>query len=221
MIGSTLSLVIELIMVMLLVVTISYCFIVNRKLTALRTDQSGLRHVIAELNRSSERAQQVISEMRRTAIGVEGQMAGHVEAARHASSDLLQNLERSKELRDIAKKLTDVDLNALRAIEKAAHPAAVSAEQIKLSKELKRKRIGFGQERFSGGAGGLVSQGQIGQGQIGQGQMGHGQAKQGQAKHGQAEMLNNSGQQQMGIAQGQQMRAPARPGYETVKKESA
>ncbi len=149
MIGSTLSLVIELIMAMLLVVTISYCFIVNRKLNALRTDQSGMRHVIGELNRSTERAENAIRSMRQTALMVEGQIAGQVNAAQQASEELGQNLERSKELRDVARKLSDIDINALRAIEKDVNPAAISADQIELSKKLKRQRLGFGQNRFT------------------------------------------------------------------------
>lgn len=149
MIGSTLSVVIELIMVILLVVTISYCFVVNNKLTALRTDQSGLRHVISELNRSSERAENVISEMRRAAINVEGQVAGQMDAARHASEDLRLNLERSKELREIAARFSDIDINALKAVELALHPEQISSDQIEISKQLKRKKLGFGQESFS------------------------------------------------------------------------
>lgn len=149
MIGSTLSIVIELIMVILLVVTISYCFIVNSKLTALRTDQSGIRQVISELNRSSERAEKAISEMRRTALHVEGQIAGQMEAARHTSEDLRLNLEKSKELRDIAKKFSEVDINALKSMENMLHPHQVSSDQMEISKQLKRQKLGFGQESFA------------------------------------------------------------------------
>ena len=149
MIGSTLSIVIELIMVILLVVTISYCFIVNSKLTALRTDQSGIRQVISELNRSSERAEKAISEMRRTALHVEGQIAGQMEAARHTSEDLRLKLEKSKKLRDIAKKFSEVDMNALKSMETMLHPKAVSSDQMEISKQLKRQKLGFGQESFA------------------------------------------------------------------------
>ncbi|MGH1406529.1 MAG: DUF6468 domain-containing protein [Rhodomicrobiaceae bacterium] len=149
MIGSTLSVVIELIMVMLLVVTISYCFIVNSKLTALRTDQSGIRQVIGELNRSSERAEKAISEMRRTALHVEGQIAGQMEAARHTSEDLRINLEKSKELRDIAKKFSEVDIQALKSMENHLHPAQVTSDQMEISKQLRRQKLGFGQESLA------------------------------------------------------------------------
>ena len=148
MIGSTLSIVIELIMVLLLVVTISYCFIVNSKLTALRTDQSGIRQVIGELNRSSERAERAISEMRRTALHVEGQIAGQMDAARHASEDLRQNLEKSKELRSTLEKFSDVDIETLKSMDKVLHPSSVPSDQMAISKTLKRKKLGFGKESF-------------------------------------------------------------------------
>lgn len=149
MIGSTLSIIIELIMALLLVVTISYCFIVNSKLTALRTDQSGIRQVIGELNRSSERAEKAIGEMRRSALHVEGQIAGQMDAARHASEDLRQNLEKSKELRSTLERFSDVDIETLKSMDKVLHPSSVSADQIEISKQLKRKRLGFGQESFA------------------------------------------------------------------------
>jgi|GEM_PF-6174065 len=149
MIGSTLSVIIDLMMVMLLVVTISYCFIVNSKLTALRTDQSGIRQVISELNRSSDRAEKAISEMRRTALHVEGQIAGQMEAARHTSEDLRVNLEKSKELRDIAKKFSEVDIHALKSMETHLHPTPVTSDQMEISKQLKRQKLGFGQESFA------------------------------------------------------------------------
>ncbi|GAA6211412.1 hypothetical protein NBRC116602_11530 [Hyphomicrobiales bacterium 4NK60-0047b] len=149
MIGSTLSVIIDLMMVMLLVVTISYCFIVNSKLTALRTDQSGIRQVIGELNRSSERAEKAIGEMRRTALHVEGQIAGQMEAARHTSEDLRINLEKSKELRDIAKKFSEVDIHALKSMENHLHPAPVTSDQMEISKQLKRQKLGFGHESFA------------------------------------------------------------------------
>ena len=91
--GSMLSVIIELIVALLLVVTISYCFVVNRKLAALRTDQTGLRQVVAELNRSTERAEKAIVEMRRTAHTVEGEMASHFEAARQVRDELKEQLD--------------------------------------------------------------------------------------------------------------------------------
>lgn len=151
MIGSNLSVIIELIVSLLLVVTISYCFIVNRKLSALRADQSGLARVIAELNRSTERAERAIGDMRRTAQAVDGEMAGQLGAAQMARDELLRAIERSKDICLAAEKLTEVDLEALRLVSRAAHAAPVSDEQMKLAKDLKRRRLGFGPERFTGG----------------------------------------------------------------------
>lgn len=148
MIGSGLSVVIELIVSLLLVVTIGYCFIVNRKLTALRTDQTGLRQVIIELNRSSDRAEQAISQMRQTAQSVDGEMASNVEAARQAREGLQDVLERTKQIRAIAEKLTDIDISSLKAVGRSARADGPLSEQAAVSKELKRQRLGFGREQF-------------------------------------------------------------------------
>ena len=145
MIGSNLSLIIELIVSLLLVVTISYCFIVNRKLTALRADQSGLRQVIGELNRSAERAERAIAQMRQTAQAVDGEIAGHIGAAQSARDELMDAVERSADVRLAAEKLTEVDLKALQLVSKVANPAPVSPEQLHMAKQLKRQRLGFKQ----------------------------------------------------------------------------
>ncbi len=147
MIGSSLSLIIELIVSLLLVVTISYCFIVNRKLTAIRADQSGLRMVIGELNRSSERAERAIGEMRRTAQSIEGEMAGYVVSAKGARDELEDVVERSKDVRMAVEKLSQVDLNALRLVSRAANAVPASSEQMQMAKQLKRQRLGFGREQ--------------------------------------------------------------------------
>ncbi len=127
MIGSGLSVVIELIVSLLLAVTIGYCFIVNRKLTALRTDQTGLRQVIIELNRSSDRAEQAISQMRQTAQSVDGEMASNVEAARQAREGLQDVLTRTRDIRAIAEKLSEIDISSLKAVERSSRGEAASS----------------------------------------------------------------------------------------------
>lgn len=151
MLGSHLGVMIELIVAILLVVTICYCYIVNRKLTALRADQSGLRVVIGELNRSTERAERAIQEMRRIAQAVDGEIAGHVGAAQAARDDLLMAVERAQGVRVAAEKLTEVDLEALNLVSQAARQPSVSSDQIQMAKKLKKQKLGFGRERVMAG----------------------------------------------------------------------
>ncbi len=145
--GGGLGLLIELIVSLLLVVTISYCFIVNRKLNALRADQSGLRMVIGELNRSSERAEQAILHMRKTAEHVEGDITGHIGAAHGARDELIAVIEHSRQARQVIEKLSEVDLQALRLVSQAARESALPNDQMKLAKQLKEQRLGFGPRR--------------------------------------------------------------------------
>ncbi|GJM03561.1 MAG: hypothetical protein DHS20C08_20620 [Rhodomicrobium sp.] len=148
MIGSGLSVVIELIVSLLLVVTIGYCYVVNRKLTALRTDQSGLRQVIVELNRSSERAEQAIGQMRRTAQAVDGDIASQCEAARQSRDELVDAMERSRNARAVLEKFGDVDLSSLKGLQMPAQGNTISNKQMAVAKELKRQRLGFGREQM-------------------------------------------------------------------------
>lgn len=149
MVGSGLGIVIELIVSLLLVVTISYCFIVNRKLTALRADQSGLRLVIGELNRSTERAELAIQQMRQTAQQVDTEMAGHLETAHSAREDLIMTLERTREAQALVEKLTDVDLKALRLVSEVARESALPNDQMKVARQLKEKRLSFGRVKVA------------------------------------------------------------------------
>ena len=151
MLGSNLGVIIELIVACLLVVTIGYCFIVNRKLTALRADQSGLRVVVGELNRSSERAERAIQEMRRIAQAVDGEIAGHVGSAQAARDALLAAVERVHGVQAAADKLAEVDLKALNLVSQVARQPSVSAEQIQMAKKLKKQKLGFGRDRLQAG----------------------------------------------------------------------
>lgn len=143
MIGSGLSVVIELIVSLLLVVTIGYCYVVNRKLTALRTDQTGLRQVVIELNRSSERAEQAISLMRRTAQAVDGDIASQREAARQARDELVEAIERSRNARAVLEKFGDLDVSQLKKLSIQQSSSQVSDRQMAAARELKRQRLGF------------------------------------------------------------------------------
>lgn len=160
--GSTLSIVIELIVALLLVVTISYCFIVNRKLTALRTDQTGLRQVVSELNRSTERAEKAIVEMRRTAQQVDGEMSSHLDAARQTGVDLEDKIERLRDVKELAEKLSTMDLDQFRNLARGGSQRPVETKQMKLAKELKRQRLGFSRDKFQSAT--TVNDGKLSQG---------------------------------------------------------
>lgn len=149
--GTGLGLVIELIVSLLLVVTISYCFIVNRKLNALRADQSGLRMVIGELNRSTERAERAIQQMRQTAELVDADMAGHVEKAHAVRDALMVSVERSRGAQEMIEKLNDVDLKALELVSRAAQQTVYPNDQMQVAKKLKDRRLGFSRVRVANG----------------------------------------------------------------------
>lgn len=147
--GSSLGFVIELIVSLLLVVTISYCFIVNRKLNALRADQSGLRVVITELNRSTERAERAIQQMRQTAEMVDADMAGQIDKASASRDELMAAIERTRDVTVAVETLSEVDLDALRLVSRAARETAFPKDQMEVAQQLKEKRLGFGRGQFA------------------------------------------------------------------------
>ncbi len=82
--GSSLGFVVEALVALLLVVTIGYCYLVNRKLEQLRSDKSELRSIVRHLHRATGQAE--------LAIGALGEMAGSAE------QELNSRIARAQEL---------------------------------------------------------------------------------------------------------------------------
>ncbi len=64
--GVYLGIILEILVATLLVATIAYCMIVNRKLAKLRADQENLKSVIRDLNQSTLHAEAAAGELRKT-----------------------------------------------------------------------------------------------------------------------------------------------------------
>ena len=73
-----LELIIEVLVAILLVATVFYCHVLNRRLKTLREGQDGLRELIESLNVATERARLAIAEMKTTSesssIGLQEQV---------------------------------------------------------------------------------------------------------------------------------------------------
>lgn len=66
--GSSLGLLIEGLVAVLLLVTIGFCLVLNGRLKRLRADETSLRQTIAELVRATEIAEQAIEGLKETAV---------------------------------------------------------------------------------------------------------------------------------------------------------
>ncbi len=79
--GFSLGMAIEIVVAFLLVLTIAYCIVLNRRLTRLRADEEVLRATIGELVTATEIAERAILGLKATAGECEKSLGGRMKAA--------------------------------------------------------------------------------------------------------------------------------------------
>jgi hypothetical protein len=94
----SLGFVVEALVALLLIVTIGYCLVVNRKLERLRSDQSELKEIIRELNAATAHAEHALTGLQKSADNAEDMLAAHVESARDLSTRLSQSIGQGEEV---------------------------------------------------------------------------------------------------------------------------
>ena len=92
----TFSLALELVVAVLLVVTIAYAVVLNRRLGALRSDKSELENVAASFGEATLRAGESITKLKTTADGLQER----IEKAQSLRDDLVFLIERSGQAAD-------------------------------------------------------------------------------------------------------------------------
>ena len=116
-----LSLLIESLVAVLLVLTIGYCLILNRRLKRLRADESSLRATIAELVTATTVAERAIEGLRTTVTDCDATLGERLRNAERISADLSGDLRRGEEIISrihriaVAAKAPRVDLEPLPA----------------------------------------------------------------------------------------------------------
>lgn len=93
-----LSLLIESLVAVLLVLTIGYCLILNRRLKRLRADESSLRATIAELVTATTVAERAIEGLRTTVTDCDATLGERLRNAERISADLSGDLKRGEEI---------------------------------------------------------------------------------------------------------------------------
>lgn len=93
-----LGMAIEVVVAVLLVLTIVYCAILNRRLTRLRADEEVLRATISELLTATEIAERAILGLKSTASECERSLGGRMLAAETLLGDLDQRLSAGNEI---------------------------------------------------------------------------------------------------------------------------
>lgn len=96
--GFSLGMAIEVVVAALLVLTIGYCMVLNRRLTRLRADEEVLRATIAELITATEIAERAILGLKATASACETSLGGRMKAAEALVGDLDRQLVAGSEI---------------------------------------------------------------------------------------------------------------------------
>jgi len=98
------TLAIEGLLIFLLVITICYCFILDRRLKVLRTGQTDLRKVISDLSQTTHTAQEAISGLKATADDVDRKLSAKLDEARALTGQLehFSDNRQAAPVRDVA-----------------------------------------------------------------------------------------------------------------------
>ena len=134
--ASSLGLVIEGMVAILLIATIFYCIIVNAKLTRLRGDQSDLKAVIGELHQTTINAEAAVTNLRSTIHEAETGLEHQIDSARLFASELDDKIKGAENA--IGK------MNVIsRAVQKQTGDNATAelSRKIRLSPEMRLSRL--------------------------------------------------------------------------------
>lgn len=129
--GSYLGFVVEALVAVLLVVTIAYCLVVNRKLEQLRSDQSDMRVVIRDLSAATGQAENAIASLRAAAGTAEETLAVRIDDAVALESRLSAAVASGEEL--LSKWSTAQTLSQRRAPPRSASPSGHARSELRAS----------------------------------------------------------------------------------------
>jgi Domain of unknown function (DUF6468) len=110
---------IESLVAILLMLTIGYCMLLNRRLKRLKADEHSLKATIAELITATEIAERAIGGLKHTVRDVNGNLGSQLAAATEMSEQLKRQLS---ECDGVVRRLSKIAI--------AARPAAAAPEPI-------------------------------------------------------------------------------------------
>lgn len=129
--GASLGFIVEALVATLLIITIGYCAIVNRKLERLRSEKSDLRAVIRDLYSATGNAEQALANLRQTAGSIEETLGGQVSAARKTQSQLAGDIKRGEGLLSKLELLTHGGTSALPVRQSWRGPAGLEQREVR------------------------------------------------------------------------------------------
>ena len=138
------GLIIEMLVAILLMFTIGYCMMLNRRLKLLRADEDALRGTIAELVTATEIAERAIAGLKLTARECDAGLGERLVRAERLCTDLDRRLADSK---DVVGQLTQIAVAGRRGGEPAPPPQqdaqAIAAAAQAFADRLRNKVFGI------------------------------------------------------------------------------
>jgi hypothetical protein len=123
--GSVVGFVIEIIVVVLLGFTVTYCIILDRKLQRLRADEKSMRQTVVDLGLATERAERAIDGLRQTLADCDKTLGERLRAAENVSADLQDTIKSGDEVLGRIGRIVSSAKRAVTEAEEKMHPAAV------------------------------------------------------------------------------------------------
>lgn len=140
--GSFLGLLIESLVAVLLVLTIGYCMVLNRRLGHLRADESSLRGTIAELVTATQIAERAIAGLQVTAREADTTLGERLRTAERFGSEFERELKRGEDVLAQIRKIVDAassagrktdSVNGARSLNDTAAAAQAIAQRSRIS----------------------------------------------------------------------------------------
>jgi chromosome segregation ATPase len=122
----SLGLMIETLVAVLLLLTIGYCIVLNKRLQRLKADEHSLKAVIAELITATEIAERAIGGLKHTVRDVNENLGSQLELANKLSEQLKQQLAEGD---NVVRRLSKIAI--------AARPQA--AQEVELTRDVVRE----------------------------------------------------------------------------------
>jgi uncharacterized protein DUF6468 len=124
---------IESLVAVLLMLTIGYCMLLNRRLKRLKADESSLKATIAELITATEIAERAIGGLKHTVRDVNENLGNQLTAASQMSLQLKKQLAEGD---NVVRRLSKIALAARPSAETSSTPAAPNLSPANLSPAL-------------------------------------------------------------------------------------
>jgi len=137
----SLGIIIESLVAILLMLTIGYCMLLNKRLKRLKADEHSLKATIAELITATEIAERAIGGLKHTVRDVNGNLGSQLNAATEMSSQLRKQLS---ECDNVVRRLSRITSAA-----RPSQPEPVAPEQMAPPKISNAQAVAAAAQAFS------------------------------------------------------------------------